>query len=138
MCRTVATLDQDFLDAAFPAQRTDDFFDALFGGAEEGAYDIRLVCRNVTPDRAVLAFELRRRPGKCLVCNLTYGLPQVFQRHPVLNVAGVAKAVAARLGWPRNQPLEPGTHGKISHELHAIPLVLERLTPFLTERFFWQ
>ena len=114
----MATLDQDFLDAAFPAQRTDDFFDALFGGAEEGAYDIRLVCRNVTPDRAVLAFELRRRPGK--------GLPQVFQRHPVLNVAGVAKAVAARLGWPETNrwSLEPTE--EISHELHAIPLVLER------------
>ena len=26
----------------FPPQRTDDFFDALFGDAEEGAYDIRL------------------------------------------------------------------------------------------------
>ena len=90
------------------------------------AYDIRLVCRNVTPDRAVLAFELRRRPGKCLVCNLTYGLPQVFQRHPVLNVAGVAKAVAARLGWPETSrwSLEPTE--EISHELHAIPLVLER------------
>ena len=90
----MATLDQAFVDEIFPAQRTDDFFDALFGGAEEGAYDIRLVCRNVTPVRAQLAFELRQRPGKCLVCNLTYGLPQVFQRHPVLNVAGVAKAVA--------------------------------------------
>ena len=92
----MATLDQAFLDEIFPAQRTDDFFDALFGGAEEGAYDIRLVCRNVTPVRAQLAFELRQRPGKCLVCNLTYGLPQVFQRHPVLNVAGVAKAVAEK------------------------------------------
>lgn len=122
----MATLDQAFLDEIFPAQRTDDFFDALFGGAKEGAYDIRLVCRNVTPVRAQLAFELRQRPGKCLVCNLTYGLPQVFQRHPVLNVAGVAKAVAKRLGWPENTPWKLEPTEEISHELHAIPLVLER------------
>ena len=30
------------LNDLFPPQRTDDFFDALFGDAEEGAYDIRL------------------------------------------------------------------------------------------------
>ncbi len=126
MYRIVATLDQIFLDGIFPAQRTDDFFDALFGGAEEGAYDIRLVCRNVTSARAQLAFELRRRPGKCLVCNLTYGLPQVFQRHPVLDVAGVAKEVAQRLGWPENTPWKLEPTEEISPELHAIPLVLER------------
>ena len=31
------------LNDLFPIQRTNDFFDALFGDAEEGAYDIRLV-----------------------------------------------------------------------------------------------
>ena len=62
-------LDQAFLDTVFPAERTDAFFDALFGGAEEGAYDIRLVCRNVSDNKAELAFELHQRPGKCLVCN---------------------------------------------------------------------
>ncbi|WP_302580321.1 hypothetical protein [uncultured Desulfovibrio sp.] len=122
----MATLDQIFLDGIFPAQRTDDFFDALLGSAEEGAYDIRLVCRNVTSARAQLAFELRRRPGKCLVCNLTYGLPQVFQRHPVLDVAGVAREVAQRLGWPENTPWKLEPTEEISPELHAIPLVLER------------
>ena len=30
-------LDKEFLAEVFPAQRTEDFFDALFGGAEEGA-----------------------------------------------------------------------------------------------------
>ena len=34
-------LEQSFLESIFPAERTDAFFDALFGGAEEGAYDIR-------------------------------------------------------------------------------------------------
>ena len=119
-------LDQAFLDTVFPAERTDAFFDALFGGAEEGAYDIRLVCRNVSADRAELAFELHQRPGKCLVCNLTYGLPQVFQRHPVLNVAGVARAVAEKLGWAAGSPWKLGKKKKKSRELHCIPFVIER------------
>lgn len=120
-------LDQAFLDEIFPAERADVFFDALFGGAEEGAYDIRLVSREISPMRALLAFELRQRPGKCLACNLTYGLPEVFQRHPVLNVAGVAKAVATRLGWPESDlRWSLGPTEEISRELHAIPLILER------------
>lgn len=120
-------LDQAFLDEIFPAARADAFFDALFGGAEEGAYDIRLTTRESSPTRALLAFELRQRPGKCLVCNLTYGLPEVFQRHPVLNVAGVAKAVAARLGWPEGElRWSLGPTEEISREMHAIPLILER------------
>ena len=123
----MADLDQAFLDSIFPPERTDAFFEALFGGAEEGAYDISLVCRNHTSDTANLAFELRQRPGKCLACNLTYGLPQVFQRHPVLNVAGVAQEVARRLGWP-----EEGTRWTLGHteehgrEMHAIPLTVKR------------
>lgn len=120
-------LDQAFLDEIFPSSRADAFFDALFGGAEEGAYDIRLVSREISLTRALLAFELRQRPGKCLVCNLTYGLPEVFQRHPVLNVADVAKAVATRLGWPQgDMRWSLGPTEEISRELHAIPLILER------------
>ena len=121
-------MEQSFLDSIFPAERTDAFFDALFGGAEEGAYDIRLVCRSVEANRAVLAFELHQRPGKCLVCNLTYGLPQVFQRHPVLNVAGVARAIAQKLGWPEESiNWRLGTTEEISRKLHAIPFLLERV-----------
>jgi hypothetical protein len=123
---TEQTLDQTFLDKIFPAQRADDFFDALFGGAEEGAYDIGLVCLGVEPQKARLAFELRQRPGKCLVCNLTYGLPQVFQRHPVLNVAGVARDVAEHMGWPeKSVAWRLGHTEEVSRELHVIPLVVE-------------
>ncbi len=119
-------VDNAFLDSIFPAEeRTNAFFDALFGGAEEGAYDIRLVCRTVEADRAVLAFELHQRPGKCLACNLTYGLPQVFQRHPILNVAGVARAVAQHLGWS-DVNWQLGSTEEISRELHAIPLMLQK------------
>ena len=122
----MSTIDQTFLDAVFPPERTEAFFDALFGGGEEGAYDIGLVCRALSPTRAELAFELRQRPGKCLACNLTYGLPQVFQRHPVINVAGIARAVAKHLGWQAEKPQwRLGGTEEISRELHAIPLFLE-------------
>lgn len=124
---TSQNLNQTFLDEIFPATRADDFFDALFGGAEEGAYDIALVCRQVTPETAHLAFELRQRPGKCLVCNLTYGLPQVFQRHPILNVAGVARNVAQQLGWAAESVnWKLGHTEEVSRELHAIPLIIEK------------
>ena len=69
----------------------------------------------------------RKRPGKCLACNLTYGLPQVFQRHPVLNVAGVARDVAQRLGWPvESLKWKLGHTEEVSNEVHAIPLTLEK------------
>lgn len=120
-------LDKEFLAEVFPARRTEEFFDALFGGAEEGAYDISLVCRELTSDTARLAFELHERPGKCLVCNLTYGLPQVFKRHPVLNVAGVVRAVAERLGWnPDETSWSLGSTEEISRKLHCIPLTIKK------------
>ena len=123
---TMQDLDQSFLDKIFPPSRADEFFDALFGGAEEGAYDIGLVCRGVEAQKAKLAFELRQRPGKCLACNLTYGLPQVFQRHPILNVSGVARDVAAHLGWPaESTKWKLGHTEEVNRELHVIPLVVE-------------
>ena len=123
---TMQDLDQSFLDKIFPASRADEFFDALFGGAEDGAYDIGLVCREVEAQKVKLAFELRQRPGKCLACNLTYGLPQVFQRHPILNVAGVARDVAAHLGWPaESTKWKLGHTEEVNRELHVIPLVVE-------------
>ena len=125
---TMQDLDQSFLDKIFPPSRADEFFDALFGGAEDGAYDIGLVCRGVEAQKAKLAFELRQRPGKCLACNLTYGLPQVFQRHPILNVAGVARDVAAHLGWPPEATKwKLGHTEEVNRELHVIPLVVECL-----------
>ena len=123
---TMQDLDQSFLDNIFPASRADEFFDALFGGAEDGAYDIGLVCRGVEAQKVKLAFELRQRPGKCLACNLTYGLPQVFQRHPILNVAGVVSDVAAHLGWPAEATKwKLGHTEEVNRELHVIPLVVE-------------
>lgn len=120
-------LDKAFLDSVFPAERTEAFFDALFGGAEEGAYDIVLTCRSEEADKVELAFELHQRPGKCLACNLTYGLPQVFQRHPVLDVAGVVRAVVEKLGWNMDSVRwKLGHTEETSRSLHVIPLYLEK------------
>ena len=86
-----------------------------------------LVCRSEEERKAELAFELHQRPGKCLACNLTYGLPQVFQRHPVLDVAGVVRAAAEKLGWPAGKVRWwLGHTEEISRSLHVIPLYLER------------
>lgn len=127
MSITPVSLSQEALDAIFPAQRTDDFFDALYGEAEEGAYDIRLIFRSATLDAVVLAFELRQRPGKCLVCSLTYGLPQVFQRHPIINTAGVAREVAVLAGWdPEKITWTLGHTEEHGPELHCVALTIKK------------
>lgn len=82
----------------FPKERTNDFFEALFGDADEGAYDIELAYGGVTGDKLTMALKLHERPGCCLACNLTQGLPQVFSRHPIINVAGIVKKVDEMLG----------------------------------------
>lgn len=114
------------LDSIFPAGRTDAFFDALYGGAEEGAYDIRLVCKKVEGNRAELAFQLIRRPGKCLTCSLTYGLPEVFQRHPVINISQVAEEVGNALGWHGKPGFSLGKTMEINDDLQMIPFTIEK------------
>ncbi len=61
----------------FPKDRTNDFFEALFGDAEEGSYDISLAYAGDNGNTVNFELQLRQRPGCCLACNLTYGLPQV-------------------------------------------------------------
>lgn len=120
-------LTQATLDALFPATRADEFFDALFGEAEDGAYDIRLALRKVEANAVSLDFELHQRPGKCLVCSLTYGLPQVFQRHPIINVAGLAERIGHLLGWPpQSAAWTLGRTQERNPALHCIPLEITR------------
>lgn len=83
--------DQDFLDSILPPEKSDQFFEALYGDASEGAYDIHLTFISASSDKIMLAFELTQRPDKCLVCSLTYGLPKVFSRHPLINIDGMVK-----------------------------------------------
>ncbi len=121
------TLPQEMLEALLPPEKSDAFFDALYGGAEEGAYTIKLALHSLTDSEARLALELHQRPGKCLVCSLTYGLPQVFQRHPMINVAGMAKEIAKALQWDENTiSWQLGRTEERSSDLHAIPLIIQK------------
>lgn len=113
----------EWAKAVFPPERTEAFFEALFGGAEEGAYDISLRFVAERENGYEFSFDLDQRPGKCLACNLTYGLPQVFSRHPLLNVKGVAEAVAGALGKdPASLSWRLGTTREESASRHCIPL----------------
>ncbi|MBQ7608049.1 MAG: hypothetical protein IJU76_08790 [Desulfovibrionaceae bacterium] len=125
MANTKQLSDQAWLDTLFPASRTDDFFEALFGGAEEGAYDIQLVFCDQDENTVHMAFNLIQRPGQCLRCNLTYGLPQVFARHPVLNIKEVAQKIADSLGWTKFSWQLKHTE-EIDNSLHRIPFVIEK------------
>lgn len=89
----------EVLAELFPPQRTNDFFEALFGDAAEGAYDITFRYYGYDKNTRALQFnlDLHERPGCCLVCSLTHGLPEVFSRHPVINVKGLVSAIGKRL-----------------------------------------
>lgn len=119
-------LSQETLQEIFPKERANDYFEALFGDAEEGAFDIELGFRESSDDNLVLEFKLSERPGHCLACNLTQGLPQVFNRHPVIDVNGVVQKIDQLLGdeincgeWSLGYTEQP------SRTTHAIPLTIE-------------
>ena len=113
------------MERLFPKERSNEFFDALFGDAEEGAYDIQLAYHSAAEDELRFEFQLTQRPEKCLACNLTYGLPQVFARHPIINVDAVVQNIQKEIdsqarcaGW------RLGSTREVSRELHVIPLVI--------------
>jgi hypothetical protein len=109
----------------FPKERSNEFFDALFGDAAEGAYDIELAYCGANSKSINLELRLHERPGRCLVCSLTQGLPQVFARHPVINVAGIVEAVDAMLAeQTRCQKWSLGRTEQRSKGMHVIPLIL--------------
>ena len=118
----------DALKKIFPEDRADQFFEALYGEVEEGAYTIGLKFTGVNSERKTLLFELelQERPGKCLACNLTYGLPEVFSRHPIINIKGLVKEIEGLLGdglqctqWSLGRTLE------VSKKVHSIPLTIK-------------
>ena len=116
----------DVLTSLFPAERADQFFDALFGDASEGAFDIRLAFKRHDAAAKTLFFELElhERPGKCLACNLTYGLPEVFSRHPLLNLKGLAAEIGTLIGNATVKEWRLGTTQSVSKALHTIPLII--------------
>lgn len=121
-----ALFSEDWLQQHMPPEKTDQFFEALFGDAAEGAYDIALAFVQGTPEKLEFEFQLTPKPGRCLACNLTYGLPEVFARHPVIDVRGLTVEIARRLGADlRVAHWHCGGTIERTPDLHAIPLFLE-------------
>ncbi|MDZ7640981.1 MAG: pancreas/duodenum homeobox protein 1 [Desulfurivibrio sp.] len=121
-------LNEEKLTAIFPAGRADQFFEALLGDAAEGSYDIKLALHRYNPaDKTLeMALELHERPGKCLACNLTYGLPEVFSRHPIIDVKGVVEAVDQALGADLScQDWRLGPTREAGKGMHYIPLTIK-------------
>ena len=118
-----ALFTQDYLDSLLPSETSDQFFEALYGDREDGAYDIRLEFISANDKRIILAFNLVKRPGKCLVCSLTYGLPNVFSRHPLINIKGMVKKIEEETGI-RIKSWRMGDTQEQSTSLHIIPFFL--------------
>lgn len=118
-----ALFTQEALQALFPKERANEFFDALFGDANEGSFDIELGFRSATSDLLVMELVLIERPGHCLACNLTYGLPQVFSRHPIINVKGLVEEIDQLLGAETSCPdWSLGHTEQRSRTIHVIPI----------------
>lgn len=119
---------EGFLQELFPRGRDDQFFDALYGGAEEGAFDIALafVSFEAEKSRLVLEYRLTERPGKCMACSLTYGLPQVMERHPVIDIKGTVEKIGQRLGngW-RVVEWSLGRTTPYAPKVNVIPLIIQ-------------
>ncbi len=118
---------QEVLKGFLPPELSGEFFDALYGDADEGAYDIKLAFNNYDSDGKMLFFdlELHERPEKCLACNLTYGLPEVFSCHPLINIRGMVEKIEEHLGgelkcvdWKLGRTQTPASN------LHIIPLTI--------------
>ncbi len=113
------------LAGLFPKDRSDRFFDALYGDAGEGAYDIGFAFNGIEGNRLLFEFQLTQRKGKCLACNLTYGLPNVFSRHPIIDVKGLVEKIDGLLGGsPKIVDWKLGSTCEISRTLHIVPLIL--------------
>ena len=117
--------DAEAIHKILPEKLADRFFDALYGDPAEGAYNIGLKFKEQTDNTLVFEFHLTQRPGKCLRCNLTYGLPKVFARHPVIDVEGVVRKIDAHLnGRGKCSNWQLGRTKEVSAELHIIPLTI--------------
>lgn len=114
------------LQRLFPKDRADEFFDALFGDASEGAFDIELTFHSVQGNQLCMDLLLHERPGHCLACNLTQGLPQVFTRHPIININGLVKEIETLAGDSvRCTDWALGYTRQRSRSTHVIPLTID-------------
>ncbi len=118
---------EETLSKIFPLSRSDAFFEALFGDKEEGSFDISLKYTGNDQEENQLHFEilLEERPGKCLSCNLTYGLPDVFSRHPVIDLKGFVQEVEKLLNNNfKCTEWSLGHTRTLTNDVHAIPLTI--------------
>jgi hypothetical protein len=118
---------KEVLEDLLPSRLSNDFSEALYGDAAEGAFDIRLSFKDYDAERKKLFFEmqLHERPGKCLACNLTYGLPEVFSCHPLLNIKGMVKKIESLLGGKTKcSSWELGSTQTPAASMHSIPLII--------------
>jgi hypothetical protein len=114
---------EDVLTEIFPGEKADQFFELLYGDVDEGAYDIKLAYKGYQSGQLEFIFNLIRRPGKCLACNLTYGLPQVFSRHPALDIEGLVQKFQQTMEQKAEiTHWQLGETREISRDLHVIPL----------------
>lgn len=116
----------------FPASRANDFFEALLGDANDGSYDIRLKYGGYDSRGKSLDFclELVERPGCCLACNLTLGLPEVFSRHPVINIKGLTAEIENQLnGMAKCGDWRLGSTVQKEKSLHYIPFKVNLKQP---------
>jgi len=117
---------RETLDDIFPHTRCDSFFEALYGDASEGAYDISLEFSRMEKETLVFEFHLKQRPGKCLSCSITYGLPEVFSRHPVIDLQGITEKVNTLLGEAAScKGWKMGVTKKINNHLYVVPLFFQ-------------
>ncbi len=115
----------DVLKQLFPKDRSDQFFDALYGDVEEGTYDISLEFIGSRGNRLEFMLRLTQRPGKCITCSLTYGLPEVFTRHPIINIKGLVQNIGALLdGSGQVADWQLGPTQEVSDVVHVIPFVI--------------
>ena len=114
---------QNFIDELLPLNLSDQFFEALYGDASEGAYDINLKFVSGDSRQVELAFYLVQRPEKCLACSLTYGLPNVFSRHPLINIKNMVKKIEKK--GVKIKAWHLGNTKEKSSSLHTIALCLD-------------
>lgn len=117
---------KDVLAEIFPKERSNEFFEALFGDPQEGAFDIELKYRGSNGTKLTMELLLHERPGHCLACNLTQGLPQVFTRHPVIDIKGVVQKIDSLLGDETScSDWTLGYTEQQSRSMHVIPLNID-------------
>lgn len=121
---------QEICRKLFPPERTNDFFEALLGDADEGSYDIELQYAGASGKQINFDLLLHERPGHCLACNLTLGLPEVFSRHPIINISGIVDEIDRILGdKAMTREWSLGYTQQRDESMHLIPLTIELEEP---------